>query len=223
MTAPYSAEVFALGESAKRLLGSNLLTHLSETSNNLPILVGAQIYNRSFGQRKRANPRLLLALKTRLLVLVFFPIWLSAVLLCSFESLGDCDAHYKPGAEKSHFHGQHPGDDSPRNTPHREGFCASLNATVLPADSSRAIPPQIEVGTYWVEFREAARDSGRAPRALSSGAETMDLGVQAGGVSWSGVAQHCPASLVAVTLPFKVFLFQSLPIRCSGIFRAPPR
>jgi len=92
----------------------------------------------------------------RLSALVFLPVWIGGIALCSLESLrGHChaepahvaDAHshsHADAAPAGHDHDS-PSAPVPGKAPHSEGFCASLAPTVLASGFVSFAPPLSEI------------------------------------------------------------------------------
>lgn len=86
----------------------------------------------------------------RMTTLLFLPVWIMALVACSFECLpGHCDDH---GADKvsehADSHGDHDHDSpsAPAKAPRSEGFCASLASTAVSSTSIGITPLHSDVG-----------------------------------------------------------------------------
>ena len=111
---------------------------------------------------KRRTP-----LFVRLSTLLFFPVWMAALVCCSLESMpGHCqsDATHAD-SEKSDSHANHyhdsPVEPSSSKTPHSEGFCNSLGSTVLAPALVGVTPPSSELNVLfaWIVLPPTAENS----------------------------------------------------------------
>ena len=101
-------------------------------------------------KRRRAK------LFVRMTTLLFLPVWIMALVACSFDCFpGDCGnhgageaseradaAHADSHSDDSHDHDSPP---APAKAPHSEGFCASLASTTVTSTSVAIAPPHSEI------------------------------------------------------------------------------